>query len=231
MATLSEPEHEPSEDAPLLSPSSRTDDPQIESTEASRQRPSQLRILTILLLYVIFLDLGYELILPAQTRVFEAIYCKDYYKKHEPDLIGSDGGDGVDEKWCKVGVIQGQVAMLKGWQITLDSIGSMRLSIPGSWSHPRLTSSSTVLVFSVPWGYFADLYGRKPVILLLSIALAIKYAYIQLICWFGGALPLRLAWLSAIHTALGGSVSVAIALIYTIISDVLPEGKRYIYIT
>lgn len=130
MATLSEAEHGLPEDAPLLSPFIRTVDSHTELTEASRQRPSQLRILTILLLYVLFLNLGYELILPAQTRVFEAVYCKEYYKKHEPGLIGSDGGDGIDEKWCKVGVIQGEVAMLNGWQITFDSIGSTRLNIP-----------------------------------------------------------------------------------------------------
>ena len=64
--------------------------------------------------------------------------------------------------------------------------------------------------------------------LLLSIALWIKYAYIQFICAFRGTLPLRLTWLSAFHTALGGGVSAATVLIYTIISDVVPEGKRYV---
>jgi len=91
---------------------------------------------------------------------------------------------------------------------------------------PRLTIPFPVLVFSLPWGYFADSYGRKPVILLLSIALWIKFAYVQLICYFGGALSLKLTWLSALHTVFGGSVIVATALIYTIISDVIPEGER-----
>ena len=234
MASYSEAEHgPPEEDAPLLS----TADSHIRpTTEASRERPSQFRILVTLLLHLLFLDFGYELIEPAQTRVFESIYCKEYYRNHEPGLIGSDGGDGVDEKWCKLGVIQGEVAMLKGWQVTFDSIGSTRrrniLSPEFLIFQLRLTSFIyTVLIFSIPWGNFADSYGRKPVILMLSIALLIRYAYIQLICWFEGALPLRLAWLSAIHTALGGSVSVGNALIYTMVSDVVPEGKRYIFIT
>ena len=232
MAILSGAEHGLPEDAPLLSPSLHIIGSHTEPTEALRERPSQLRILTILFLYVLVLNFGFELILPAQTRVFEAIYCKAYYEKHEPGLIGSDGGDGIDEKWCKVGVIQGEVAMLKGWQVTFDGIGSTGLNIPLEFDSPlRLTSSTPVLIFSIPWGYFADSYGRKPVILLLSIAIWIKYAYIQLLCWFGGAIPLRLAWLSAIHTALGGSASVGVALIYTIISDVAPEGKRYICVS
>ena len=127
MSTLSEVEHGPSEAAPLLPQVIPTANSQTKSTQASRERPSQLRILAILFLFVLFLDLGLELIQPAQTRAFEAIYCKGYYKKHEPGLIGSDGKDGVDEKWCKVGVIQGEVAILKGWQITIDSVGSTRL--------------------------------------------------------------------------------------------------------
>ena len=130
MATLSGVEHGLAEDTPLLSPSIHTVDSHTEPTDALRERPSQLRILTILFLYVLILNLGFELILPAQTRVFEAIYCKGYYEEHEPGLIGSDGGDGIDEKWCKVGVIQGEVAMLKGWQVTFDGIGSTRLKIP-----------------------------------------------------------------------------------------------------
>ncbi|KAL9012459.1 MAG: hypothetical protein Q9173_002775 [Seirophora scorigena] len=198
MATNPKDEREPSEHASLLSPPIRPVDSQAEPAEVSHKRPSQLWILTLLLLYVFFLDLGYEIIVPAQTRVFEAIYCKKYYKKHDASLIGSDGRDGIAEKWCKVGVIQGEVAMLKGWQITFDSIGSETLNVPnGSIDFlTRLMSLSTVLIFSIPWGYVADSYGRKPVILLL------------------------------IHTALGGSVTVATALIYTTISDVTPEDKR-----
>lgn len=169
--------------------------------------PSQRAVIVILvLLYLISMDLGYELILPAQTRVFEKIFCTQYYREHDPSLIGSDGRDGVNEKWCKIKEIQGQLAMLKGWQVTFDSIG--------------------MLVFSVPWAYVADTHGRKPVILLLAIALFAKYSYVQLICYLGGSVPLRFSWLSSLHTIFGGSVTVGTALIYTILSDVLAEQQR-----
>ncbi|KAF2434683.1 MFS general substrate transporter [Tothia fuscella] len=156
------------ETTPLLSPSSdetpvsTTRHPRNEAAEATPGKSSHILVLTLLLLYVIFLDLGYELIVPAQTRIFESIYCKEYYQKHDPSLIGSDGNDGVDEKWCKVSAVQGDVAMLKGWQLTFDCIG----------------------------------------------------------------IPLRVAWWSAFHTVLGGGVTVATALIYTIVSDIVPEGSR-----
>lgn len=41
-------------------------------------------------------------------------------------------------------------------------------------------------------------------------------------------MPLKWAWLSALHTLCGGSVTVATALIYTIISDVVPENERFV---
>lgn len=92
----------------------------------------------------------------------------------------------------------------------------------------RLTGSFPVLIFSVPWAYVADSYGRKPVILLLTIALFVKYAYVQLICYLGAELPLKLTWFSALHTIFGGSVTVATALIYTIISDIVPGSERFV---
>ncbi|KAF5243375.1 hypothetical protein FANTH_8197 [Fusarium anthophilum] len=124
-------------------------------------------------------------------------------------IWGPHGGDAngwIDERLCKVGAIQSKVAMLKGWQVTLDSIG--------------------MLLFSVTWAHVADVRGRKPVLLLLTSALFAKYALVQLVCFFDGVIPLRWSWLSALHTVFGGSVTVATALIYTIISDVVPENDR-----
>lgn len=82
------------------------------------------RTILLLLLYLVFLDLGYELIVPAQTRVLERMYCRLYYEDHDSVIYSGDTNGGIDERLCKVGVIQSEVAMLKGWQITLDSIGS-----------------------------------------------------------------------------------------------------------
>lgn len=85
-----------------------------------------------------------------------------------------------------------------------------------------------MLIFSVPWAYVADFYGRNPVLLLDSAALFGKYVFVQFICYLQGDISLNWTWLSALHTAFGGSVTVVTALIYTIISDVVPEEKRYV---
>ncbi|KAG8420890.1 hypothetical protein J3458_002810 [Metarhizium acridum] len=110
-----------SETSPLLSP---VKSHQGESTRIERKKASPAVIVLLLLLYTIFLDLSFFLMEPAQTRILERIYCREYYQEHDPSLIGSDGRDGVDEEWCKVSWVQGEVAMLKGWQLTFDSLGS-----------------------------------------------------------------------------------------------------------
>lgn len=165
-----------SETSPLLSPSAAPVHSETQSSQFTPKKPSRARIIILLLLYLVFLDLGYELIVPAQTRVFEQVYCRLYYEEHDPSLIGSDGKDGVDEKWCKVDVVQGEVAMLKAWQIALDSVGSEfpLLSHLFTLFPPEPDRLVSVLVFSVPWAYAADSYGRKPVILLLTLALFVK---------------------------------------------------------
>lgn len=116
------PSHVPDEATPLL-PSPI----ELEQPDKTIPRPkiaSPLFIITVAILWVLIIEFGDELISPAQTRVFESIYCQLYYKDHDPGLIGSDGRGGVDKKWCKIPVVQGQVAMLKGWQNTLNGIGS-----------------------------------------------------------------------------------------------------------
>ncbi|KAK8103456.1 uncharacterized protein PG998_010489 [Apiospora kogelbergensis] len=197
-----------SESSPLLSseitPTSIAS-PDTENCSSRPVKPPWARIVVLLLLFLVFLDLGYELITPAQTRVFEQILCSLYYRS-DPDPVKSGGRDGAEEKWCKVAPIQGGVAAVKGWQLTFDSVG--------------------MLIFSVPWAYVADFYGRNPVLLLDSAALFGKYVFVQFICYLQGDISLNWTWLSALHTAFGGSVTVVTALIYTIISDVVPEEKR-----
>lgn len=112
------PPRTPSEATPLLQP------PTSPSPILRAKKASPFFIVTIAILWVLIIEFGDELINPAQTRVFESIYCQLYYREHDPGLIGSDGRGGVDEKWCKIPVVQGQVAMLKGWQNTLNGIGS-----------------------------------------------------------------------------------------------------------
>jgi len=146
------------------------DEPDIRTgtiSEAPRRCPawrSPTAVALFLALWVMSSGIGDALIMPALTRVMESIYCRDHYRIHKPSLIGSDGSDGVKEVHCKIAEIQGNVAMLKGWQIALESVGSLLLAIP--------------------FGWFADTYGRKPLMLMLAVSFVLKAAWIQIVCEF-----------------------------------------------
>lgn len=174
--------HPPSERTPLLNSDfeSPPKTPLIDEQEANSARPqlTQTRknfILILVAFFILAIGLGDELIQPAQTRIFEAIICRKFYDEHDPSVIspGEHNGWwddesrrgvllGVQEKWCKIPQVQGQLAMLKGWDAGLGSIGSLFLA--------------------VPWGWFADCYGRKPLIIMLAFAFFLKASWMQLIC-------------------------------------------------
>lgn len=179
----------------------------VSTSAPSRKRWAPSTICLLLTLLIVFICTGDEVIQPAQTRVFESIYCREYYTKHDPSLIGSDGRDGVAEGFCKMTEIQGQVALLKGWQGTFDQVGN--------------------LVLGIPWGYFADSYGRKPLQVMIAAGFFLRAAWIQLVCFWWQTFDLKISWMSGILSIFGGGTPVYVAMIYTIVSDVVSEGERY----
>jgi MFS family permease len=90
----------------------------------------------------------------------------------------------------------------------------------------QLLTGLAVLFLSVPWGYFADTYGRRPLLLLLTIGFWAKAAWIMLVLSLWKVLPLELAWLGSLSTFIGGGSSVANAMVFTVVSDVIPEAGR-----
>lgn len=87
-----------------------------------KPRKSATYIIAFIIAFNLFIGGGEELIQPAQTRVIESIYCRQYYEKVDPGLIGGDGW--VEERHCKGAKVQGQVANLRAWALSLE----------GAWS-------------------------------------------------------------------------------------------------
>jgi hypothetical protein len=88
---------EATEASSLLTPGSSN-----EPARPPQKKTSKTLIIGLLPMYVFFLDLKYELIVPAQTRVIEKIYCRQYYERHGPGQAGGKGRHGIDEKWCEI---------------------------------------------------------------------------------------------------------------------------------
>lgn len=93
------------------------------------------------------------------TRAFEDILCRKYYESTTP--LGTHVTLPIPEQDCKIPIVQGQLAMLKGWDTAFACI-------PG-------------LLLALPYGYVADRYGRKIVLVLSLVGVALGIAWVQLV--------------------------------------------------
>ncbi|KAL7786659.1 major facilitator superfamily domain-containing protein [Trichoderma ceciliae] len=79
---------------------------------------------------------------------------------------------------------------------------------------------------ALPLGMLADRIGRVPILALSILSLFFSEGYILLICWKWRQIPLRAIWGSGFIMLLGGGRGVAEAMVFTSISDVIPESRR-----
>lgn len=212
-----------SEQTPLLS-STPPKTPIFDETEVPKGQvittARKNAIILILAAFILAIGIGEELISPAQTRVLEAVVCRHYYETHDPAIIkpGHDGwwDDesrrgvllGIQEIACKLSPIQGEVAMLKGWQTGLESIGS--------------------LILAIPYGWFADKYGRKPLLLMVGVGIALRALWQLIVLYKWQTFDIRMMWISAFHSLLGGGGTVAAAVVFTAVTDITDEAERFV---
>ncbi|KAF4504262.1 hypothetical protein G6O67_008435 [Ophiocordyceps sinensis] len=107
---------------------------------------------------------------------------------------------------CKDRDVQSELSTLRGWELTFGLI-------PG-------------LLTAIPYGIIADRYGRKVVLSLSLFGITLVQAVDIIICWFPDTFPLRLVWLGAMFTSVGGGPFVLSAMIFAIANDVSNEAQR-----
>ncbi|KAI7319924.1 MFS general substrate transporter [Hortaea werneckii] len=201
--------HTATEATPLLSSENGT----IEDIQ-STHRPRRWQTLTYLLMLVIFLVGAADSIAESPTtRVFESVICYRYFESEDPSKIqlgraavGPGAIGGVEERYCKADSVQQQLASLAGYQTLFEGFPS--------------------LLLAVPFGWLADNYGRKPVLMLGLFSFLLKFLWIQMVTWFWQAFDIRMTWLSALHALLGGGSPVASSLFFVVLSDIVPQDHR-----
>ncbi|KAF3811975.1 Efflux pump ustT [Colletotrichum gloeosporioides] len=149
---------------------------------------------------MLFIDgLGYCMSIAPQTRLFEDIVCRQYYK-----VDSNTPGGGPSEEMCKDPAVQDVVAELFGWQTFFDGI-------PG-------------LILAMWFGVLADKQGRRRVFFLSVVGQVLGACWVLFISWL--ELPLKLVWLSSFFLVIGGGSTVTGAVAMMIITDASPEKYR-----
>ncbi|KAF4930332.1 MFS efflux pump atnC [Colletotrichum viniferum] len=149
---------------------------------------------------MLFIDgLGNCMSLAPQKRLFEDVFCRQYYK-----VGGNVPGSGPSEEMCKDPAVQDVVAELFGWQTFFDGI-------PG-------------LILAMWFGVLADKQGRRRVFFLSAVGQVLGACWVLFICWL--KLPLKLVWLSSCFLLIGGGSTVTGVVAMMIITDASPEKYR-----
>ncbi|KAI0194212.1 MFS general substrate transporter [Astrocystis sublimbata] len=211
-------QHQHRETSPLLPPSSRSR-PQESSPhhDDDDQKPPATQtahaIIFKICLIVAVAATADSLIESPQLRIFESIICYRYYEAADPSKLllgrhelGPGALGGVAEKWCKVNSVQTDVALLRGYQQTLDGIPA--------------------LLLGVPFGLAADRFGRKPILTLGLVSLLLRDAWVQLVTWLWQQFDIRVVWLSTLHGLLGGGSIVLVGFLFVAINDVTSVEDR-----
>ncbi|EFE30957.1 uncharacterized protein ARB_02151 [Trichophyton benhamiae CBS 112371] len=142
---------------------------------------------TIVKLYLVtcLTSIAFQCLAPAQTRIYEAIYCCQYYASRELSCEHA----ALPEYRCKLPSIQRELSSLKGWQEFFDSIPCILLTIP--------------------LGLWADNHGRKRLFVLTITLLAVQQIWITMVSLFSRTLPLQLIWAGAAFNLFSGGRTVA----------------------
>lgn len=147
------------------------------------------------------------------ARIKEAIICYNYYEEHDPrkllvgrSAVGPGAIGGVAEKLCKIDEVQSDLASLNGYQDFLDGVPSLLLALP--------------------YGWVADRYGRKPILMLGIAAFVWKLLSVLFVCWFWQSFDIRWTWISATAGAFAGCSPIISALFFVVIADVTPQAER-----
>ncbi|KAL0937506.1 MFS transporter [Colletotrichum truncatum] len=157
-------------------------------------RGYQLKVIVLSMTFIVILEIGAFLQIPPTYQIMEEIICRKKY----PDHIITDAVDDI----CKGPEVAGELAMIKGWMNSFDCIPS--------------------LITSIPYGIIADKYGRRPVLSLAMFGLLLEFTWmLQPLLW-PNVLPLWTVWFGAAFQFIGGGGGMVQAMVWTMISDVIP---------
>ena len=165
------------------------------------------------MMVVLLVSLGDQLMETPNTRLLEAVLCYRHWETLDPSkllhpraAVGPGAWNGVREMHCKADAVQSALADLKGWQQTFNGFPSLLLALP--------------------YGWLADRYGRKPVVLASAVGCILQVIWTQGVVWFWQGFDIRVTWAGTLFTVLGGGSTVLSTMFFVLLSDVCGEAER-----
>ncbi|KAF4998479.1 hypothetical protein FDECE_11775 [Fusarium decemcellulare] len=131
-------------------------------------------------------------------KLMQDIVCKHHYEISSDELL--------PEEKCRGEAVQ-------------QKLNTIAMGILVS-----LTISGALVAF--PLGVLADRIGRLPILGLSILSMLLSQAYAMFICWQWNRIPFEAIWGLGVPLLLGGGRSIAEAMVFSIIADIVPDKKR-----
>ncbi|KAJ5458653.1 Major facilitator superfamily domaingeneral substrate transporter [Penicillium sp. IBT 31633x] len=173
-------------------------------TSPPARHPKKFLISILCAIFLLAADFGFFMSSAPQLAVYQDIICRNYQAnlhKAGNETLGPPGSNP-----CKSEAVQGELALVIGYQNTFDVL-------PG-------------LVLALPYGVLADSWGRKPILYLSVLGIMLGEIWVRIVCLFSSVIPLRMVWFSAIFKIIGGGEQVVTAIALVIVADVFSEDER-----
>ncbi|KAK5051959.1 hypothetical protein LTR84_002763 [Exophiala bonariae] len=165
---------------------------------AEQSKPDYTRVFLKLYAVVFLINLGFQVLGPAQVQILERIYCNEWYDKHPTDRVTFQSQ--IPESLCKIPQVQQQLSTLKGWA--------------------EFFGAAPALIVSIPVGKLTDIYGRRIFGIATLTSLFLAQLWTMAIMWFEGAVPLKAIWLSSIFSFFGGGSAGAELILVCVLTDI-----------
>ncbi|KAI3395476.1 hypothetical protein diail_1262 [Diaporthe ilicicola] len=190
----------------LVGSDSTTSVTSYETHVQKRQSPAKKKrsprfVVAVLAILVFITQLGASLSDVPSVRLLQEVLCRKHYGLSPDALV-------VEEK-CRLASVQGRLNVI--------STGGLIFGyLPG-------------ILVALPYGTLADRRGRKPVLGLCILGMILSQLWWIAAAWNHARWDLRTVWLSSLPLLIGGGETVAEAMVFAIVADIAPEGKRATY--
>lgn len=193
-----------------------------ERQQTARKRRSPRFIVAALAVIVFITQFGASLSDVPSVRLLQEIICRRHY--------GLAPDSSVEEEKCRTDWIQGQLNVLSTGALAFGYLPGKSHFCPYTTHLRKVEHGLTVtipgILVALPYGTLADRRGRKPVLGLCILGMILSQLIWIAAAWNHNRWDLRTVWLSSLPLLIGGGETVAEAMVFAIVADVAPEGKR-----
>ncbi|KAI5467968.1 COP9 signalosome complex subunit 2 [Mariannaea sp. PMI_226] len=160
----------------------------------------QRHVILMCVLFLFIVEIGQFIMEAPRQKIMEDVICRTYYPDHSLKTPQ------IQDHRCKNNKVQEMLAMVRGWSFALEM---------------------TMPIFAqFPYGIIADKYGRRIVLFLAVLGCVLQNAWVMIVLLFPDVFSIWAMLPGSLFLLIGGGGTMAAAMIWTILADVVPVAER-----